>query len=277
MNPVAIFVAMQCNMCESKALYDRIGRGYNATRQADPFITEKLFQLLSPHPSGLYLDLGCGTGNYTIALARRGLHFYGIEPSGGMMDIARLKNDKINWILAKAENIPLNDNLFDGALATLTIHHWSDIKKAFEEVYRVLKKSGNIIFFTATPEQMEGYWLHHYFPKMMNDSILQMPSFDAINDALAEAGFMMTDTEKYFIQDNLKDNFLYVGKHRPEIYFDEGVRNGISSFSVLANRVEVMEGLSQLEDDLRLGRFEAVKERFKNDLGDYLFITAKKN
>ena len=161
-------------MRDSKLIYDQIGLGYNATRRADPFITEKLFQLLSPQTGNLYLDVGCGTGNYTIALANKGLHFYGIEPSGGMLDIARSKNDKINWILAKAENIPLNDNLFDGALATLTMHHWSDLKKAFKEVYRVLKKSGNIIFFTATPEQMKGYWLHHYFPKMMNDSIFMI-------------------------------------------------------------------------------------------------------
>ena len=263
-------------MEHNQILYDNIGVGYNSTRQADPFITDKLYQFLSPQTGGLYIDIGCGTGNYTIALANKGLNFYGLEPSAKMLEIARLKNDKINWLLAKAEEIPLSDNLFDGAIATLTIHHWTDIKKALKEIHRVLKADGNIVLFTATPEQMKGYWLNHYFPKMLEDSILQMPSFDIVNDALAEAGFVVTGTERYFIQDDLKDHFLYVGKNSPELYFEEDIRKGISSFSALANAEEVEHGLSQLREDIELDRFKGVKEKFDNEGGDYLFIIAAK-
>ncbi|MFI5136314.1 MAG: class I SAM-dependent methyltransferase [Sphingobacteriales bacterium] len=261
----------------SKILYNNIGSGYNATRQADPFITEKLCQFLTPQTDGVFLDIGCGTGNYTIALANKGLNFYGLEPSEKMLDVARAKNDKINWLLAKAEQIPLNDNLFDGAIATLTIHHWTDIKKAFSEIHRVLKDGSGFVFFTATPDQMKGYWLNHYFPKMLEASVLQMPSFETIANAAVEAGFVITGTEKYFIQDGLMDHFLYAGKNRPELYFEESIRKGISSFSALAYAEEVLEGLSELGGDIKSGRFKEIKEKYDNDMGDYLFITAKKN
>ena len=64
-----------------EAIYDAIGTGYNSTRQADPYLTSRLLYFLKPQPGKLYLDIGCGTGNYTIALSNQGLNFTGVEPS----------------------------------------------------------------------------------------------------------------------------------------------------------------------------------------------------
>jgi ubiquinone/menaquinone biosynthesis C-methylase UbiE len=263
-------------MADRNVLYDIIGTGYNSTRQADPYIADKLFQFLSPRSDGLYLDIGCGTGNYTVALANKGLSFYGVEPSDKMLEIARSQDGRIKWFNGKAESLPADDTMFDGVIATLTIHHWTDLEKAFYEIYRVLKQDGKLVIFTATTEQMEGYWLNHYFPKMLDDSMIQMPSFNNIKEAITEAGLAITSTEKYFIRDDQKDLFLYAGKNKPKLYLDAEVRKGISSFSALANAGEVEQGLSKLKSDLETGRFEAVKEQFENDLGDYLFIIAQK-
>ena len=257
-------------------LYDVIGAGYNSTRQADPYITERLYSQLSPKKDGYYLDIGCGTGNYTIALAERGLNFCGVEPSEKMLEMARSRNNGIKWLKGTAENLPFEDANFDGGVATLTIHHWTDLHKAFTEIHRVLKPGARLVIFTATPQQMQGYWLNHYFPKMLADSILQMPSFEMVKDAATAAGFLIAGTEPYVIQDALQDHFLYVGKNKPEVYLDKAVRAGISSFSALANAEEVKKGLEQLETDINLNRFEAIKSEFDNDSGDYLFITLQK-
>jgi SAM-dependent methyltransferase len=257
----------------SKALYDIIGGGYNVTRQADRYIAGRLYQFLSPQSEGLYLDLGCGTGNYTIAIAEKVLHFYGVEPSE---QIARKRSDQVIWLEGTAEQIPAKDNSFHGAIATLTVHHWKDLNKAFGELYRVLKPGARLVIFTATPEQMQGYWLNYYFPVMMENSILQMPSYYTISNAMSNSGFNITGTEPYFIADDLKDNFLYVGKNRPELYFEEDIRRGISSFSTLANVAEVARGLERLHADIAGNRFEAARAMFENDKGDYLFIIAEK-
>jgi SAM-dependent methyltransferase len=263
-------------MPTDQILYNTIGVGYNNTRRADPFIAKKLFDHLSPQQGSAYLDIGCGTGNYTIALAEKGINFYGVEPSESMLALAREKNKTVMWRLGTAENIPATDAFFDGAIATLTVHHWVDLNGGMAEIQRVLKPGGRLVVFTSTPVQMQGYWLNHYFPDMLAKSIGQMPSLERIREALRAAGLHLLDTEKYFIPDDLQDCFLYVGKNRPELYLVEEIRKGISSFVALANKEEVEEGLTRLQADLAAGAFTAIRDKFSNDLGDYLFIIAQK-
>lgn len=259
---------------ESK--YDTIGTGYNSTRKADPFLTERLFYHLQPKTDRVYLDIGCGTGNYTIALADKGFHFIGVDPSVKMLHEAKSRNNTITWLKGTADQIPIDDKSFDGIIATLTIHHWTDLKKAFTELDRVLSENGRVVLFTSTPEQMEGYWLNFYFPNMLHSSITQMPSLADIEEAIKHTGLCISDTEKYFIQDDLQDCFLYVGKNNPHRYFDASIRQGISSFTSLANIEEVTAGLSKLEHDIRTKRFDEIKGQYSNDLGDYLFIIMDK-
>jgi SAM-dependent methyltransferase len=259
-----------------ETIYNTIGTGYNSTRKADPYIASRLLHFLKPEPGKLYLDIGCGTGNYTIALANKGVGFVGVEPSDEMLKEARMRNDTINWLQGTAEQIPANDNSFDGVIATLTIHHWANIGQSLKEIYRVTKPGARLVFFTATSSQMEGYWLNHYFPGMLRSSIDQMPSFETINDELIKTGFEIVITEKYFVQDDLQDNFLYSGKNKPELYLNNEIRKGISSFAALANAEEVEKGLSVLHADLESGQFIHIKEKYANDLGDYLFIVAER-
>ena len=250
---------------------------YNKTRQADPHILGKLFQFLSPEKNKLYLDIGCGTGNYTIGLSERGINFWGGDPSIPMIQVAKKKSKKINWLPGSSENIPADESAFDGAIATLTIHHWSSLKQSFAELGRVMKENSKIVIFSTVPAQMNGYWLNNYFPNMMRLSIAQMSSLETLNAVCTESGFSQPLTEKYFVRNDLIDLFLYSGKHQPEIYFDNQVREGISSFSSFAGKMEIEEGLAQLRIDIGNGKFEKVKNEYNNNCGDYLFISAEKN
>ena len=45
-----------------------IGVGYDSTRSADPYILSRLLHHLSPTADASYLDVGCGTGNFPIAM-----------------------------------------------------------------------------------------------------------------------------------------------------------------------------------------------------------------
>jgi SAM-dependent methyltransferase len=211
-----------------------------------------------------------------MSLAKKGFNFIGVEPSEHMLNEASSRNQKISWLKGNAEQIPASDRMFDGAIATLTIHHWTDLKKALKEINRVLADKGRFILFTSTPEQMKGYWLNHYFPKMLHDSIIQMPSIADIEEAIKQTEFEITDIEKYFIKDDLQDCFLYVGKNYPERYFNDTIRHGISSFSSLANSDEVSQGLLNLRKDIDSGAFHKIKAQYANELGDYLFIRIDK-
>jgi len=256
--------------------YDKIGIDYNLTRKADKYLTEQLLYHLKPNKVGKYLDIGCGTGNYTIELQKKGFHFIGIDPSTKMLEKAKLKTNKIDWRIGSAENIELPQNFVDGIIASLTIHHWTHLKRGFSQLYKVLKPKGSIVIFTATPQQMKGYWLNHYFPKMLAASIIQMPTFENLKTAMEDNGFELLETEKFFIKPDLEDQFLYCGKQNPELYFNEQIRNGISSFSSLANKTEVEQGLYKLRKDIDSGKIKEVMKLYENDLGDYLFIVGKK-
>lgn len=262
-------------MMDKSIMYDSIGIGYNITRCADPYLSERLYQLLKPESGKKYLDIGCGTGNYTIELAKRGIAFWGIDPSAKMLDEAKEKFPGVNWLSGSAENIPLQNEFFDGAIATLTIHHWNNPKTSFKEINRVLKPGCRFVLFSSTPEQMQGYWLNYYFPQMMAEANNKMPSLLLVEEALNAAGFQITETETYFVKDDLQDLFLYSCKNKPELCFDENIRNGISTFALTNNKEEVENGLNKLRYDIDNNNLEAVIRKYENQLGDYIFIVAE--
>lgn len=260
-------------------LYDNIGKNYNNTRKADPFISTTLTELLikSDISNGLYLDVGCGTGNYTTSLVCTKMGFIGIDPSKEMLKRAKMKSNKVDWIQASVENLPFSDLTFDGVLATLTIHHWTDLSKGLSEIYRVMKPSSKLVIFTSTQEQMNGYWLKHYFPVMMEASIAKMPSQLEIAKATINQGFSLVLENMYSIKNDLEDLFLYSGKNNPEMYFSSEIRKGISSFANLSNEQETILGLTTLNEDIKTGAFKEIKDSYENGLGDYSFFVYEKN
>jgi ubiquinone/menaquinone biosynthesis C-methylase UbiE len=260
---------------ETTPLYDSIGVGYDTTRRADPYIASRLWYHLGVAEGGLYLDVACGTGNYTTVLASRGGVLHGIDQSRQMIRSAQQKSSLVNWYQGDVAALPFKDGIFSGAFITCAIHHFESLLDVFAQVHRVMG-SGRFVIFTTTPQQTRGYWLNEYFPKAMEKSIDQLPALDIVETALLEAGFRMDDTEPYEVQSDLQDFFLYSGKHRPEMYLSESVRRGISTFASLADPLEVETGCSRLRADIESGRINQVMETYRHGEGDYIFIVAIK-
>ncbi|MCB9251203.1 MAG: class I SAM-dependent methyltransferase [Flavobacteriales bacterium] len=257
--------------------YDKIGLTYDSTRKADPYLCERMFELIgSGHTDAHYLDIGCGTGNYTEALAQKGLRFTGMDPSVKMLEKARSKASHVKWLQGNAESIPANDQSFDGVLASLTLHHWFDLEKGFKELFRVMKSGARMVCFTSLPEQTSSYWLSNYFPNMIKHSSEVLPSLDILVKLASKTGFELAVTENYFVKEDLQDMFLNSGKYKPELYLNENFRSGISSFSRSITPEELKTGLVKLEKDLKTGRIGKVIKSHENNLGDYIFLVFKK-
>lgn len=256
--------------------YDQIGVNYNVTRRADYNLTKSLYRHLDASENGTYLDIGCGTGNYTIALQQKGLSFVGIDPSERMLNEARQKSDQITWQKGRAMNTGLESESIDGIVACLTVHHWDELVAGFQELHRVLKPEGKIVIFTSTPRQMASYWLNHYFPSMMKKAICQMPSLEELRHAMNLVGLSVADVETYEVKTDLEDLFLYSGKHKPELYFNDQVRQGISSFATLANEEEVKAGLKEMRRNMDRGELGGITRSYLHDMGDYLFVVGQK-
>ncbi len=262
------------------ALYDKIGVGYDTTRKPDPFLLGRLVELLSPQSGRRYVDVACGTGNYTIALASAGIRITGFDASTKMINAARAKSasaDCPEWLLASVAEIPFEAGVFAGAICTLAIHHFPDLTIAFREVSRVLDPvEGRFVIFTTTPEQTHRYWLRRYFPEMMRRSAEQMPSIERLERALLGERFRKITLEPYSVAQDLEDKFLYSGKHRPELYLNPDFRAGISSFANLADQAEIESGLSWLSRDIAAGVIAEVIDSAQHDGGDYLFLLAER-
>lgn len=257
-----------------QALYDSIGVGYDGTRRADPSLAARIRELLAVRPGARCLDLGCGTGNYTIALASTGLCMTGVDLSQVMLAEARGKSAAVSWHQADATALPFADGAFAGAVCTNALHHFPALAPVFREVHRVVR-GGRLVLFTATPGLMLGHWLNAYFPRTMHRTMAAMPTFDDITDALRAAGFSTVTSEPFFVSPELQDLFLYSGKHRPTLYFDPAVRAGISCFVQYGAVEEVSRGCAALLDDLNAGRFAEVAAEYASGRGDYLFVVAE--
>ncbi|GEL77419.1 class I SAM-dependent methyltransferase [Tenuibacillus multivorans] len=257
------------------SLYDHIGLTYDTTRKADPEITRRLRKHLQVPNHHEVLDIACGTGNYTVSLEKSGLEMTGCDISQEMLNKAKRKSNSVQWDQANVNQLPYERDTFDGIACIMSIHHFDQLLTPFQEAYRVLKK-GRFVIFTAAPEQMNCYWLNEYFPKAMEDSAKQMPTFSLVNKKLKEAGFRIIGHETFLVQPDLQDFFLYSGKYDPKMYLDETVRSGISTFSNLASPEEVEEGCQRLREDIRTNKIDEVISRYSSNHGDYVFVIAEK-
>jgi ubiquinone/menaquinone biosynthesis C-methylase UbiE len=255
------------------ALYDKIGIGYDTTRRADPFILSRLLQHLAPVKDHLYLDVGCGTGNYTAAISAAGVRIAGIDLSRTMLARAREKCPTLALHNARAEALPFKTGSFAGATCTFVHHHMDDPVAAFREVHRVLCPGSRLVLFNSTVEQMRHYWLREYFPNAMAQAAAAIERYEA-RAALVAANFVVRTSEPYVVTDDLRDWFLLCGKNRPERYLDPNVRAGISMFSGARDQAEIKRGVETLRTDIASGRIAEVQRKYAWHGGDYTFTVA---
>ncbi len=101
------------------------------------------------------LDMGCGDGWFSVALAGLGATVSGIDISPEAIDIAErraVKNGvaaKTDFVAGSAYELPYPDNSFDLVMGMAILHHLRDKAAASAEVYRVLKPGARAIFFEA--------------------------------------------------------------------------------------------------------------------------------
>jgi SAM-dependent methyltransferase len=106
-------------------------------------------KMLSKHlgPGVTVLELGCGTGYFTRALARSGADIVAIDVSPDLLEIARANCSapNVRYEIQNAYKMSYPDAVFDFVVGSSVLHHL-EIEAALREIYRVLKPGGTICF-----------------------------------------------------------------------------------------------------------------------------------
>jgi ubiquinone/menaquinone biosynthesis C-methylase UbiE len=93
------------------------------------------------HEGARVLDVACGTGIVTDALARRGCTLTAIDISEPMLERARRRVPRATFVIGRAENLPFLDDSFDAATSAQAFH-WMDHRRALDELARVVRPGG---------------------------------------------------------------------------------------------------------------------------------------
>jgi len=226
-----------------QALYDHIGGTYTSTRHPDARITAAIMRALDDAKT--VVNVGAGAGAYEPA----DRPIVAVEPSLHM--IRQRAAGTAPVIQASAEALPFRDHLFDAALALLTLHHWTDWRRGFDEMRRVADR---LVVFTVEPGDVGNCWLTDaYFPEIVELDRSRCPS---VADLVRHVGDCRVD--HIAIPHDCADGFLAAYWRRPEAYLDPRVRAGISGFALLDQDVAT-RGVARLKADLESGAWE---ERF---------------
>jgi len=122
--------------------------------------TELAFRLFEPEKGMKVLDVGCGTGNYSIKLAKLGCGVTGADISDKMLVIAREKAKKagvaVEFMDMDAYHLDFEDESFDGVICMTAIEFIKWPNEALEEFFRVVRKGGRVLVGTITRDSAWG-------------------------------------------------------------------------------------------------------------------------
>jgi SAM-dependent methyltransferase len=134
------------------------------------------------------LDVGCGTGTLTTALAERGGKVWGVDSSPAMLAQAGTKGSRARFKEGRAESLPFKDAWFERVVVRLALHLF-DRPRALAEIARVLVPRGRMVIATFDPAHFETYWLNELFPSLEAIDRARFPDEGALVRELEEAGF----------------------------------------------------------------------------------------
>jgi len=190
-------------MTQEKADYSEIAEVYDRARPGDSPHLEWWFERLAEvgrlGPGKRLLDLGCGTGRWTIPLAERtGCDAVGVDSSQEMLERARQKDrgGRVAWLLGDVERLELESESFDCALMSLMMHHLEDHLSTFRGVLRVLRPGGIFLVRQGTLDQIADDPWHRFFPEALTIDRKRTPLRAEIEWWLREAGFELIEVEE---------------------------------------------------------------------------------
>lgn len=199
------------------AIFDNEARIYDSWyatplgKFVDEIETKTVLELLYPQKGEKILDVGCGTGNYSIKIARYGADIVGIDCSEQMLEIARNKTREeglvIEFLLADALNLPFEDNTFDACVSVAAVEFLTDQPRGIEEMFRVVRPMGRIVIGFLNRNSIWGQlYTSEEFRKNTIFRFANLLSFDEIKQIKPD--WLVDVRQSLFIPPNADESLL---------------------------------------------------------------------
>jgi demethylmenaquinone methyltransferase/2-methoxy-6-polyprenyl-1,4-benzoquinol methylase len=174
----------------------------------------KAVNMVRQYSPSQILDIGTGTGDFAVELARLSpKKITGIDIAEVMLEIGRkkIKHKKLDSIIefkeADCENMPFPDNSYNLASSAFGVRNFENLEKGLAEILRVLAPEGRILILEASdPKNMPfkslyKAYMNHICPAIggffsenkaysyLNKSVAAFPTGKAFTDILNKVGF----------------------------------------------------------------------------------------
>jgi len=148
-------------------------------------------------PGSRVLDVGCGTGGYSIAIAETAsAAVTGLDDSERFVARARESPGSVSFVVGDAERLPFDEGSFDRLLLSLVLHQLEDPEAAVCEAARVLVAGGVALVRTIAPENVAGRIPERFLPTMAAADVERLIPVDALERMLEGAGFDRISTRR---------------------------------------------------------------------------------
>ncbi len=226
--------------------YDKIASEYARHRQVHPEVLRNLLLTSSIGGASRVLEVGCGTGNYILALeALAGSSCWGIDPSDQMLSRARERSRTIHFQLGKAERLDFSSDFFDLVFSVDVIHHVGNRLAYFREAYRGLRAGGKVCTVT------DSEWIirHRqplavYFPETVEIELDRYPRMAELREVMERVGF-----------GEVTENTVEFAYQLTDI---QAYRDKAFSALLLLPEEAFQRGIERMEQDLRTGPIQCV-------------------
>jgi len=175
------------------------------TRQADTFdkyaasaggnVTERFQAAIGAAGDGVILDVACGPGIVTAAMAGRAKSVIAFDATPAMLDRARKRCagaglDNVRFEQGDAAAMPFDAAAFDGIVTRLAVHHFLEPGRVLAEMYRVLRPGGILVIADViSSENADEAALHNAIEVIRDPSHIRMLPASELTKTIAEAGY----------------------------------------------------------------------------------------
>jgi SAM-dependent methyltransferase len=196
--------------------YERGGGSYAEHRRADPRIEAMVHGAIGSARS--VINVGAGAGSYEPT----DRYVVAVEPSARMR--AQRNPARVPAIDATAESLPFDDGAFDAAMATITLHQWSDAAAGLRELRRVARDA--VVILTFDPAALDRFWLAEYVPEFVTVEHARYQPLTWIAEQLGGT----TTVLRVPVPIDCTDGFTEAFYARPEFFLDDEVRRSQSAW-----------------------------------------------